>query len=365
MQRHEKDFRPPFCPNPDCPYHHRSTGWRIKKIGFFRRRRAPRLVQRYLCLHCRRSCSTQTFQVSYWLKRPDLLETIFKRILSCSSYRQIGRELGVSPSTIQRQTERLGRHSLLFQQQFRPLAVLREPLVVDGFESFEYSQYHPLHFHLAVGANSQFLHAFTDSELRRKGSMTAYQKQRRAWLEAEDGRPDPKSIEKEVAELLRLVPIESGMLELRTDDHRAYPRSLKRLPHLRVDHQITSSKRRRDSRNPLFPVNWVDLLIRHGSSNHKRETIAFSKRRQNAAEKLAIFQVWRNFIKPMTEKRSGPPPAQCLGLVDRALEVVDVLKRRLFPSRVVLPERLAVYYRREIVTRRLPRGRRHQLSYAQ
>ncbi len=365
MTRLEKDFTPPFCPNPSCPYHHRTTGWRYKKIGFFRRRRAPRLVQRYLCLHCRRSCSTQTFRTSYWLRRPDILEIVFKRILSCSSYRQIARELQVSHSTTQRQTERLGRQCLLFQQQFRQRAVLREALVVDGFESFEYSQYHPLHFHLAVGANSQFLYAFTDSELRRKGRMTDYQKRRREWLEAVDGRPDPKSIEKEVAELLRLVPIESDRLELRTDDHRAYPRALKRLPHLQVDHQITSSKKRRDSRNPLFPVNWVDLLLRHGSSNHKRETIAFSKRRQNAVERLAVFQVWRNFIKPMTEKRQEPPPAQRLGLVDRALEVADVLKRRLFPSRVVLPERLAIYYRRDLVTRRLPRGRRHQLSYAQ
>ncbi len=271
----------------------------------------------------------------------------------------------MSPSTTQRHTERLGRHCLLFQQQFRPLAVLREPLVVDGFESFEYSQYHPIHFHLAVGADSQFLYAFTDSELRRKGRMTAHQKKRRAWLEAKEGRPDPKSIEKEVAGLLRLVPLESNTLVLRTDDHRAYPRALRRLPELQVNHQITSSKKHRDSRNPLFPVNWVDLLIRHGSSNHKRETIAFSKRRQNAAEKLAVFQVWRNFIKPMTEKRQGPPPAQRLGLVDRALDVADVLRRRLFPSRLVLPERLAVYYRREIVTRRIPCGRQHQLSYAQ
>ena len=365
MRRCNETFEPPFCPNPDCPYHHRTTGWRYKKIGFYRRRWAPRLVQRYLCLHCRRSCSTQTFQSTYWLKRPDLLGTIFKRVLSCSSYRQIARELKVAHSTIQRQTERLGRHCLLFQQQFRSRAKLREPLVADGFETFEYSQYHPCHFNLAVGAESQFFYAFTDAELRRKGRMTDYQKRRRAWLETEDGRPDPKAIEKEFAELLRLVPVESGRLELRTDDHRAYPRALRRLPHLEVDHRITSSKERRDSRNQLFAVNWLDLLIRHGSSNHKRETIAFSKCRQNAAEKLSILQVWRNFIKPMTEKGQGDPPAVLLGLVDRALEVVDVLKRRLFPSRVVLPERLAIYYRRETVTRRLPRQRHHQLTYAQ
>jgi hypothetical protein len=36
------------------------------------------------------------------------------------------------------------------------------------------------------------------------------------------------------------------------------------------------------AQNPLFPVNLADLLLRHSSANHKRETIAFSKRRQGA-----------------------------------------------------------------------------------
>jgi len=365
MHQHTEEFKPPFCPRPECRYHHRTTGWRFKKMGFFRRRRAPRLVQRYLCLHCRRSFSRQTFEATYWLKRPDILLTVFKRILSCSSYRQIARELNVSHSTVQRQTERLGRHCLLFQQQFRARAVLREPLVIDGFESFEYSQYHPLHFHLAVGADSHFFYCFTDSELRRKGRMTEHQKRRREELEGRDGRPEPKSVEKEVAELLRLIPIENGRLELRTDDHRAYPRSLRLLPGLQADHQITSSKERRTSRNPLFPVNWLDLLIRHGSSNHKRETIAFSKRRQNGAEKLVIQQVWRNFIKALTEKGGEPPPAVRLGLIDRALHFAEVLKERLFPSQILLPARLAIYYRRETITRRIPHSRRHELIYAQ
>ena len=95
-----------------------------------------------------------------------------------------------------------------------------------------------------------------------------------------------------------------------------------------------------------------------------RETIAFSKQRQSAAERLAILQVWRNFVRPLTATRKQPPPAVTLGLVEKALTVADVLARRLFPSRSRLPERLAVYYRREPVTRQIPDGTRHQLRYA-
>ena len=215
---------------------------------------------------------------------------------------------------------------------------------------------------MVVGADSHLLHAFTDSELRRKGRMTDYQKRRRERLEASVGRPDPKSIRREFAELLRLLPGD-GPIQLRTDEHPAYPQALKDLDRP-VSHQTTSSKRPRSSRNPLFPVNLVDLLIRHSCANHERETIAFSKRRQGAAERLAILQVWRNFLEHFSERRRGRTPAQRLGLLDRRLSLQEVLEDRLFPARVVLPERSMRYYRREIPTRCIPNGTIHRLRYA-
>jgi hypothetical protein len=45
------------------------------------------------------------------------------------------------------------------------------------------------------------------------------------------------------------------------------------------------------TQNPLFPVNLADLLLRHSSVNHKRETLAFSKRRQGALYRVAIWVV--------------------------------------------------------------------------
>jgi hypothetical protein len=319
-------------------------------------------VQRYLCLTCGVSFSDQTFRTTYWLKRPDLLSVIFHRSLSCSCFRQIARELGVAPSTVMRHCERLGRHCLLYQQLYRDRAPVKEPLVADGFESFEYSQYHPCHFHLIVGSKSHFLHAFTDSELRRKGRMTVAQRARRAELEKRYGRPDPKSIEKEMAEAINLLP-GRGEVVLHTDEHPAYVRALKRVAR-EVRHIVTPSVKARTTGNPLFPVNLADLLIRHSGANHKRETVAFSKRRQGAAERLAIFQVWRNFVKEFSERHGGGTPAQRLGLVEKRLTVEEVLERRLFVSRIPLPERLMRYYRREIPTRRIPRGRTHRLAYA-
>jgi transposase-like protein len=355
-------FTPPHCPRPDCLFHYSPTGWRWKKAGFHYRKQRPHRVQRYTCVDCGASFSSQSFQTSYWLKRPDLLRPVFHGIISCSSYRQIARQLGVSHTTVMRLAERLGRHCLLFQQQYlNRIRHLEEPVVADGFETFEFSQYTPVHFHVAVGARTHFSYAFTDSELRRKGRMTPVQKARRVFLEKAFGRPDPKSIEKEMAELLRLMP--DGEIELRTDEHLAYPRAVRRSGRV-VKHSVTSSKEARTAHNPLFPVNLWDLLIRHSSSNHKRETIAFSKRRQNGAEKLAVLQAWKNFLKSFSEKKQDSTPAERLGLVKGKLSVGDVLKERLFVSRIGLPVRLQRYYFREIVTRRSPSGRIHDCVLA-
>ncbi|MBD3160653.1 MAG: hypothetical protein GF346_00795 [Candidatus Eisenbacteria bacterium] len=104
--------------------------------------------------------------------------------------------------------------------------------------------------------------------------------------------------------------------------------------------------------------------MRHSGSNHKRETIAFSKRRQAAAERLAIFQVWRNYMKSFSERKQDATPAQRLSLREGKLTVKELLGRRLFPARVRLPERLMRYYRREVKTRQVANGRRHKLLYA-
>ncbi|HVP30370.1 MAG TPA: hypothetical protein VMW35_14540 [Myxococcota bacterium] len=358
-------FTPPFCPNQACAFHQDPHGWRFQKKGFFVRAASPRRIQRYRCARCRRSFSSQTFATTYWLRRPALSPVIFLRLLGCSAYRQIARELRVSPTTVLRHAVRLGRHSLLFHEALRPRTAPPEPLVIDGFESFEFSQYTPIHFHLAVGASSHFVYGFTDSELRRKGRMTERQRRRRAALEAQLGRPDPKSIEREMAALLEiLVPPGNAPIPLRSDEHPAYRRALRRLHDRTFDHVVTPSRAARTAQNPLFPVNLLDLLIRHSSANHKRETLAFSKRRQSAAERLAILLVWRNTMKSFSERRQDASPAQRLGLLSRRLRVEDVLRERLFPTRIALPERWAAYYWRTIPTRRIPHATRHCALYS-
>jgi hypothetical protein len=337
---------------------------RFPCFGFFTRQRAPRRVQRYRCTHCGRCFSERTFALGYWLKRPDLLRPVYEGLVACAAYRQLARAFGVSPSTIMNLASRLGRHGLLFLQAGRPKTAGDEALVVDGFESFEFSQYYPLHVNLAVGAESHFLYAFTDAELRRKGRMTPRQRCKRALEERGHGRPDPAAVEKQMAELVRLVAPSGSRVHIRSDEHRAYPRAFRRVAEVQVHHECTPSKAARTARNPLFPVNRMDLLARHCQANHKRETIAYSKRRASLMERFAVFAVWNNWQKSRSEKRRDATPAQALGLVERRLGTPEILATRLFPSRIRLPARWQRYYDREIPTRRIPNGSRHRLRYA-
>jgi hypothetical protein len=139
---------------------------------------------------------------------------------------------------------------------------------------------------------------------------------------------------------------------------------LKELP-CEIVHLVTSSQERRDAGNPLFPINLTDLVLRHSSANHKRETIAWSKRRQASAERLAVFLVWRNYMNGRREKvRGSPTPAQVRGMLDHRVDVAELLERRLFVSRIQLPSRWGEYYSRTVNTRVLDRQRRHALRYA-
>jgi hypothetical protein len=191
--------------------------------------------------------------------------------------------------------------------------------------------------------------------------MTTPQKARRAHLEHRLGRPDRRAIEVGVRDLLE--PILHPGLTIRSDDHRAYPRAI--ATHgIAVRHQITSSRDRRDKRNPLWEINVLDLVIRHSTAAHKRETIAWARRRQASIEKLTIFQVWRNYIKRRREK--GPPitSAMELGLANRPWKIRDLLRERLFFGKTQMSRRWQCYYRRGVETRALAVNRIHDLRYA-
>jgi len=286
------------------------------------------------------------------------------KVIGGMALRQIARDIGCSPETVARKVARLGRHCLLLHTWLMESALPTGAVAIDGFETFELSQYFPFHHNLAVEPHTDFMIHFNDSELRRKGRMTRVQKRRRAELELLHGRPDRQAVRKGITELLEVATVGSERVVIDSDDHPSYRPAIRGLD-VEVEHRVTPGRNYRDRHNRLWAVNLWDLLIRHSSANHKRETIAYSKRRQASSERLAILLVWRNYIQGRREKdRNSPTPAMVRGMLSRRLALADVLQRRLFESQTDLPESWWRYYWRTVETRALKSQRRHELTYA-
>ena len=365
LRKLPENWLPPHCPNPNCKFHRPlPDGFPCKRDGSFTRTSDNRRIQRFLCKHCGRSFSTQTFSITYWLKKPTLPIEAFTKFTGAMSNRQLATDLKLHPNTIDNLQARIARHCFLFHAKKMAGAKPPAAVVVDGFVSFELSQYYPFQHHIAVEKDTDFFCYFTDSETRRCGKMTEQQKKRRQQLEARNGRPDPQAVRKDMTELLQVTLSGLKSATVYSDAHKAYPKAIRAVD-CDVTHLVTPGKEHRDRNNNLWEVNLTDLQIRHYGSNHKRETIAWSKRRQGSAERMGIFLVFKNYVKPRRVKQPrGPTPAMERGMLDRSLAVEELFQGRIFRDHVDLPPRWAEYYDRLVETRALGRNRRHELKYA-
>src|SRR6266850_3749247 len=175
-------FTPRFCPWPDCPAH-RGSGRRrcFRHHGSYTTRRR-RAVPRFRCAACGRTFSRQSFAVSFYLKRPELLVPVAAALQAGSAHRQIARSLGCAPSTVTRLSARLGRHALLLQARaLRHLeGSLAEPIVLDHFETFEFTQDFPFGIATPVGGDSWFVYGLDPAPHARAGTRSAAQQSRLA-----------------------------------------------------------------------------------------------------------------------------------------------------------------------------------------
>lgn len=373
------EFVPPFCPHPDCPDHHAEAGtFRFHRHGGFFRERDRRVVPRYRCLRCKRTCSQATFSTTYFLKRPALLREIGAGLQACSAHRQLARSLGCAPATVMRQAARLGRHALLLLAfALDSLGKLDEAVVYDDFETFAYSQERALGVGTAVGRKSWYIYGLQCTPHRRAGRRSPAQQAKAA------RNPVPiqaaayhRAFGRTLDLLLGLLP-EGARLELASDGHPGYRAGLASHPlRHRVRHRVFPNPQRpakgaRRSREALrrdramFPVDLLHGLIRHSVANHRRETIAFGRRHNAVMERLFLTVGWRNFVKGRSERKPDrTTPAMVVGLTDQPWDWSRFLAQRLFPSRIALPAGWRSIYRRDLVTPEVGRNQRHRAVYA-
>ena len=312
----ENHFTPPHCVNPECPNFTRpkdgSTFW-FKRFGTYDTA-AFGTVQRYLCKKCGKSFSTQSFSLDYYVKLPLDYRELLIPLLSSSGQGNITRFSGVRYERIQNRFERMARCFMAIHATLREYTSPKEDFVLDGFESFSYSQYFPNNINILVGADTEYLYTMGFAQLRRKGRMTQKQKEMREQLESVYGRADPKAIELSVKSILTDACnfIKDKNLpdrELRTDEHKAYVRAIKKIPEFarHFDHRQYSSKAARTPLNALFGANYADRQFRKDQANQTRETVQFARCPAAMMVRLSLYQFHHNYLMPrrVKEQRKG------------------------------------------------------------
>jgi hypothetical protein len=333
-------------------------------------------VPRFLCLRCRRTFSRQTFSTTYYLKRPELLLPTAAGLQAGGALRQIARSLSCAPSTPARLAARLGRHAMLLHS--RALTHLRgrlaEPVVLDHFETFEFSQDCPFGVATAVGSRSWFVYGLDPAPHARAGRRSAQQRRRHASRPRREVRGGYLgSTRRTLSGLLPLL-VEGKRLHLIGDGHPAYGQAVTHEPGVLLQ-SFPNPKRgpKGSPRSPaarardraLFPVDLLHALLRHSLAHHRRETIAFGRRLNALVERLFLAAVWRNFVKQRSERRPVPvSPAMQVGLARELWTWRRVLSRRLFPRRESLTSIQRVLYRRAWTTTLLPQNLHHDLLHA-
>ena len=375
-----KTFRPPLCPWPQCSAHRRDAPiFHYQRFGWFRRKLDGRRVPRFRCGVCRRTFSQQTFAFSYYLKRPALSAPIAAGLVAGCCHRQLGRSLACSHTTVTKRSARLGRHALLLHELcLSRIQHLSEPVVIDDFETFTGCQDFPCGIGTAVGQRSQFVLSLSHAPHGRGGKLNRFQRRKRDQRERRFGRPPRGSYQRAFRRHLELLLAHcQGRLRLVTDGHSGYKTAIRRHPQReRIEHQIYPNPPRGPKGAPsspaailrdraMFAVDLLHKLLRHSQAHHRRETSAFSRRDVATLERGFLAVVWRNLVKPRSERKANQPtPAMTVGMARRRWTWRDVLARRLQPSLVPGQRWYMDVYRREIRTPMLTGNPQHQLKNA-
>jgi len=375
----QAEFTPPFCPRPACSEHlRRTSGYRFVRYGYYSSLQQAR-IPRFRCSTCRGTFSRQTFAVTYYLKRRAHLALVAAGLVAGSAHRQIARSIRCSPNTVTRMAARLGRHAIVLQARALEHLVgrVRENVVLDHFETFEFTQDYPFGVATPVGAESWFVYGLDAVPHARTGRRSPAQWARIAMRPRRPKRGGYVGSTRRTLDLLVRLVGAGGKLVIRGDGHRAYDRALRRHPERQrivlgrfpnPKRAAKGSPRSADARArdlALFPVDLLHTILRHTCAHHRRETIAFARRLNAAMERLFLTVIWRNFVKRRSERKPAPvSPASFLGLTDGPWDWTRTLALRLFPARQTLPELWDTLYRRDWETPVLTSNVPHRLVHA-
>ena len=289
---------PRYCPNPECPNHHAPRRrWRVR-FGSYHTI-AHGLVRRYRCNDCGKTMGDQTESLHYYAKRRLPLRKVADDFCAGAPMREIGRRRGYSPTAVQNALLRIGRQAMAAQVHMLSELHERKAVVFDGLRTFVTSQDYPCDITTTVDREGETILTMTHSIFRRGGRKTEKQSKRTREKYA-IWRPKRGSMNRDMSLLVNelwdyLRPAGNQGALIDTDENPLYKSAVAANRVTRhfsavglVQHRQTPSTMPRTTLNPLFPVNYVDRLLRHRVKENMRETIAFGRH--------AVMQMHRAWI---------------------------------------------------------------------
>lgn len=354
---------PRFCTNPHCKHHYRpEPGWR-RRFGSYETH-AHGVVQRYRCTHCGVTMSDQTESIHYFAKRRLPLRAIADTVLGGTSLRETARRYGVSVMAIQNAVLRLGRQAMAAQLILLSETQERVEVVIDGLRSFVTSQDYPCDITTTVDREGEVIFTLSHAIFRRGGRMRPAQARRmkrknRVW------QPKSGSVKRSIFLQMNelwdyLRPRSCSPATIDTDENPFYVSALRSNLGIRhfllanlVKHIRTPSTAPRTVENRLFPVNYVDRLLRHRLKEHTRETIAFGRHSVMQMHRAWLFAWDHNFRR---EHRVRKPQAGVHATHGCILSTVtrrvtrEFFERRIVPRGVTVPESIGQVWLGEVQT---------------
>lgn len=323
-------FLPDRCPRPDCSSltsgHRR---WCFK--GRFLRACDGRPVQRFLCLECRRTFSTQTFRLDYRLKKPHLNRSLIGSFVSKVTHRQAARILGCSRATVAHRLQLIGEHCERFHRWRLGRAggkLLRSTsFQLDELETFEHSRrLAPVTMPVLIERSSYYLLDLKTAALPARGGLRRADRERKQERERIGGRRRSGSVEAVERCFGTLASLLSAghPVRIQTDRKPSYVAILKRCFKRELFHERNPSVARRDYANRLFPINHTLAMMRDGISRLVRRTWAASKLKERLERHAWIWAVWRNYVRAVTNKAPDTSPAMAIGIEDKRWRMTEI-----------------------------------------
>lgn len=333
-------FQPTFCPQLSCESHDRDSSFRYQRFGKYNRKCDGAWIQRFLCLTCRRSFSTQSFKSNYRYRIPFLHHHLTQTLCSKVTRRQAARIFSVNRKTVERRFVRMAEVCHEFQRarirDCRLQGGTHGVFQLDELETFEHNRkLKPVTMSVLIERRSYFVVDTAAGTLPARRPLKTHEEKRRHELSLVEGKRTSQSsacVRASFKALTRLLAPEAEVV-LQTDKKRTYPVECRRAFRGRpIFHRTTSSRKRRDYRNLLFPINHTLAMMRDGMSCLVRRSWGAAKTVLGLRRHADIWMAYRNYVRGVTIK-TKTTPAMAAGVCSKRWKLIDLLRWR-WPSRM-------------------------------